>query len=58
MNRPVLLKTTDPQDLVVLLLGNQRDTSEISLGAHQVVIVRDDTARRNLPDELKVIQYY
>jgi hypothetical protein len=58
INRPVLLKTTDPSDLVVLLLGNQRETSQISLGAHQVVIVRDDDARRTLPDELKVITLY
>ena len=58
INRPVLLKTTDPNDLVVLLLGNQRETSQISLGAHQVAIVRDDDARRTLPDELKVITLY
>jgi hypothetical protein len=53
----VLLKATDASDLMVLLLGNQRNTSHIEFGAHQVVLCRNDAARQNLPEELKVIDY-
>jgi hypothetical protein len=53
----VLLKATDASDLMVLLLGNQRNTSHIEFGAHQVVLCRNDAARQNLPEELKAIDY-
>jgi hypothetical protein len=52
--RPMLLKTTNPSDLMLLLLGHQRETARIEFGAHQCIIVRDDTARRHLPEELQV----
>jgi hypothetical protein len=52
--RPVLLRATDATDLMALLIGSQRTTDHIAFGAHQVVIVKDDLARQNLPEELKV----
>jgi hypothetical protein len=45
------LDTVD--DLVLLLLGNQRTTTQIEFGAQQVVLVRNEDAREALPEELR-----
>jgi hypothetical protein len=37
-----------------MLEGAKRETSRIEFGAHQVVIVRNEEAKRNLPDEFGV----
>jgi len=52
--KPVLIEETDTRLLLKLILGNIRTTAAIEFGAHQVVLVRDDAARRSLPAELKL----
>lgn len=52
--KPVLLETRRAEDLLLLLLGNIRSTASIEFGAHQVVLVRDDAARRELPPQLRL----
>jgi ATP-dependent exoDNAse (exonuclease V) beta subunit len=39
-------------ELTMMLLGHQRTDTKIEFGAQQVVLVRSDEARRNLPTEL------
>lgn len=36
---------------MLLLLGNMRSTASIEFGAHQVVLDRDNAARRTLPPQ-------
>lgn len=40
-------------NLAVLLKGKGKSTSRIEFGAHQAVLVANDGARDNLPDELQ-----
>ena len=51
--KPVLLESCRPTDLALILQGNQRQSSKIEFGAHQVVLVASDDARKAMPDELK-----
>ena len=51
--RPVLIESCSPSDLALLLQGNQRQSSRIEFGAHQVVLIASNEARNKLPDELK-----
>ena len=51
--RPVLIESCSPSDLALLLQGNQRQSSRIEFGAHQVVLVASNEARNKLPDELQ-----
>ena len=51
--RPVLIESCSPSDLALLLEGNQRQSSRIEFGAHQVVLVASNEARNKLPDELQ-----
>ena len=37
-----------------MLDGSKRETSRIEFGAHQVVIVRNEKAKADLPDEFGV----
>jgi hypothetical protein len=41
-------------DLVLLLVGSERETSRIEFGAHQVVIVRDEEAKAQIPEEFAI----
>lgn len=41
-------------DLAVLLRGNKRKTSHIEFGAHQAILVVNDAARDNIPEELNL----
>ena len=50
---PVLLEACSPTDLALILQGNQRQSSRIEFGAHQVVLVVSNEAREAMPDELK-----
>ena len=50
--RPVLLESCSPTDLAMILQGNQRQSSRIEFGAHQVILVASNEAREALPDEL------
>lgn len=41
-------------DLATLLRGNKRKTSKIEFGAHQAILVVNEAARDNIPDELNL----
>ena len=48
--KPILLEPSSPDDLALVLLGNQEGTSTIDFGAHQVIIVRNDESKAKLPE--------
>ena len=50
---PTLLDSCNFSDLALVLRGNKRESSAIEFGAHQVIIVQTEDAKRNLPNELK-----
>ncbi|VDI71816.1 Hypothetical predicted protein, partial [Mytilus galloprovincialis] len=50
---PVLLESCSFSDLALLLRGNKRKTSHIEFGAHQAILVVNDAARENVPEELQ-----
>jgi hypothetical protein len=52
--KPVLMEVSSVADLVLMLDGSKRETSRIEFGAHQVVIVRNEEAKKSLPDEFGV----
>ncbi|KAL7553044.1 hypothetical protein ACHAWF_016289 [Thalassiosira exigua] len=52
--KPVIMEVSSTADLILMLDGAKRETSRIEFGAHQVVIVRSEEAKRNLPDEFGV----
>ena len=52
--KPVIMEVTSTSDLVLMLEGAKRETSRIEFGAHQVVIVRSEEAKQNLPEEFCV----
>lgn len=52
--KPVLMEVSSVSDLVLMLDGSKRETSRIEFGAHQVVIVRNEEAKKSLPDEFGV----
>ena len=51
--KPKLLLVDDIAELTVMLLGHQRSSSgRIDFGSEQVILVRDDQARKSLPPSL------
>lgn len=52
--KPVIMDVANTEDLVLMLDGSKRETSRIEFGAHQVVIVRSEEAKKTLPDEFGV----
>ena len=50
---PALLHSCDVSDLALLLRSNKRESSSIEFGAHQVIIVQSEAAKKALPDVLK-----
>jgi len=52
--KPVIMEVTSTADLILMLDGAKRETSRIEFGAHQVVIVRSEEAKKDLPDEFGV----
>ena len=50
---PALLHSCDISDLALLLRSNKRESSSIEFGAHQVIIVQSEAAKKALPDVLK-----
>ena len=52
--KPVIMEVTSTADLVLMLEGAKRETSRIEFGAHQVVIVRSEEAKKSLPDEFGI----
>ena len=52
--KPVIMEVSSVADLVLMLDGSKRETSRIEFGAHQVVIVRNEEAKKALGDEFGV----
>ena len=50
---PVVLDSCNVSDLALVLRTNKRDSSVIEFGAHQVIIVQSEEAKKNIPDMLK-----
>ena len=50
---PKLLDSCNFSDLALVLRGNKRESSAIEFGAHQVIIVQSEDAKRALPSELQ-----
>ena len=51
--KPVLLPSCQVSDLALLLQSNKREASAIEFGAHQVIIVQTDEAKKSLPEALR-----
>ncbi|XP_048257654.1 uncharacterized protein LOC124143780 isoform X2 [Haliotis rufescens] len=49
---PLLMESCRPQDLAILLQGNNRKASHIEFGAHQAILVVNDAAKEKMPDML------
>ncbi|XP_071113489.1 TPR and ankyrin repeat-containing protein 1-like isoform X1 [Haliotis cracherodii] len=49
---PILLESCSVGDLAILLQGNKRKTSHIEFGAHQAILVVNDSVKNNMPEEL------
>ena len=54
--KPIIMNVSSTADLILMLDGAKRETSRIEFGAHQVVIVRSEEAKKQLPDEFGVDQ--
>ncbi|XP_076433331.1 TPR and ankyrin repeat-containing protein 1 isoform X1 [Peromyscus maniculatus bairdii] len=50
--KPTLLDSCSVSDLAILLRGNKRKTQPIEFGAHQVILVANETAKEKIPEEL------
>uniref|UniRef100_A0A803YC89 Tetratricopeptide repeat and ankyrin repeat containing 1 n=1 Tax=Meleagris gallopavo TaxID=9103 RepID=A0A803YC89_MELGA len=52
--KPTVLESCSFSDLAILLRGNKRKTQPIEFGAHQVVLVANETAKEKIPEELSL----
>ncbi|NXY13840.1 TRNK1 protein, partial [Atrichornis clamosus] len=52
--KPMVLESCSVSDLAILLRGNKRKTQPIEFGAHQVVLVANETAKEKIPEELSL----
>ncbi|NXH15878.1 TRNK1 protein, partial [Bucco capensis] len=52
--KPTVLESCSVSDLAILLRGNKRKTQPIEFGAHQVVLVANETAKEKIPEELNL----
>ena len=50
---PKVLNCHNISDLALVLRGNKRESSAIEFGAHQVIIVQSEEAKKKIPDVLK-----
>ena len=50
---PIVLDSCNISDLALVLRTNKRESSTIEFGAHQVIIVQSEMAKKNIPDVLK-----
>ena len=50
---PIVLDSCNVSDLALVLQTNKREASTIEFGAHQVIIVQSEEAKKNIPDVLK-----
>ncbi len=49
--KPLLLTHTNVEDAAVLIVGSDQKRSQIEFGAHQVILVRSQEAKKNLPED-------
>ncbi|XP_053570435.1 LOW QUALITY PROTEIN: TPR and ankyrin repeat-containing protein 1-like [Bombina bombina] len=52
--KPTVLESCSVSDLAMLLRGNKRKTQPIEFGAHQVILVANEKAKENIPEELSL----
>uniref|UniRef100_H3AAJ0 Tetratricopeptide repeat and ankyrin repeat containing 1 n=1 Tax=Latimeria chalumnae TaxID=7897 RepID=H3AAJ0_LATCH len=52
--RPTILESCSVSDLAILLRGNKRKSQPIEFGAHQVILVTNEMAKENIPEELSL----
>ncbi|XP_072908202.1 TPR and ankyrin repeat-containing protein 1-like isoform X2 [Hemitrygon akajei] len=52
--KPSLLESCSVSDLAILLRGNKRKSQPIEFGAHQVILVVNETAKDTIPEELSL----
>ncbi|XP_069814576.1 TPR and ankyrin repeat-containing protein 1 isoform X2 [Dendropsophus ebraccatus] len=52
--KPTVLDSCCVSDLAILLRGNKRKTQPIEFGAHQVILVVNENAKENIPEELSL----
>ncbi|KAG9475983.1 hypothetical protein GDO78_002841 [Eleutherodactylus coqui] len=52
--KPTVLNSCCVSDLAILLRGNKRKTQPIEFGAHQVILVANENAKENIPEELSL----
>ncbi|KAJ7322629.1 hypothetical protein JRQ81_018916 [Phrynocephalus forsythii] len=52
--KPTVLESCSVSDLAILLRGNKRRTQPIEFGAHQVILVANETAKEKIPEELSL----
>ncbi|KFQ26340.1 TPR and ankyrin repeat-containing protein 1, partial [Mesitornis unicolor] len=52
--KPIVLESCSVSDLAILLRGNKRKTQPIEFGAHQVILVANETAKEKIPEELSL----
>lgn len=50
---PIVLDSCNVSDLALVLRTNKRESSTIEFGAHQVIIVQSEKAKKEIPDVLK-----
>ena len=51
--KPIVLDSCKVEDLADVLRTNKRESSKIEFGAHQVIIVQSEEAKKTIPDVLK-----
>lgn len=51
--KPIVLDSCNVTDLALVLRTNKRESSTIEFGAHQVIIVQSEEAKKTIPDVLK-----
>ncbi len=51
--KPKILDSCMVSDLALVMRSNKRESSVIEFGAHQVIIVQSEEAKKNIPDVLK-----
>ncbi|MBN3300841.1 TRNK1 protein, partial [Amia calva] len=52
--KPTVLESCSVSDLAILLRGNKRKSQPIEFGAHQVILVANETAKETIPEELSL----
>jgi superfamily I DNA/RNA helicase len=52
--KPVIMDVGSTQELVLMLQGAKRETSRIEFGAHQVVIVRNEEAKKTVQNDFGI----